>query len=300
MPARILASFSALLIASSPAAAESRQPAYVVDLPAHVGSVFVADTGDATLLRFETTSDGLVLRDRSYMSIGQHGVGKARAWDRKTPLGIYFVVDQLDTRGLHEKYGVTAFPLDYPSVWDRHQGRSGDGIWVHGVLEGGGKRPPLDTDGCLALPNDALRSLEAHFVPLTTPVIVTREVDWVAAGALATLRDDLDDALQRWRMAIGAADADAYLALYADDFRYRGLGRSEWAAFRRGAIVEQGAVDASIIDRILLADPEEEGLYLARFLLRTRGADGTTTVLKRLYWRRDGTGSLRIVAEDNG
>ncbi len=69
--------------------------------------------------RFGRTASGIVKIDQRYMSIGENGVGKKRAWDRKTPLGIYFITEQLDTSNLDDKYGVAAYPLDYPNAWDR-------------------------------------------------------------------------------------------------------------------------------------------------------------------------------------
>ena len=86
-----------LLFAAAPAFAQTLLPAYVLQLPESVGDVFIADTSAATIYRFEQSSAGMTLGHEGYMSIGEGGAGKERAWDRRTPLGIYFVVDQLDT-----------------------------------------------------------------------------------------------------------------------------------------------------------------------------------------------------------
>lgn len=281
--------------------AGERLPGYVLQVPATVRDVFVAETSSATMYHFEQRDGELVLAGESYMSIGEHGVAKERAWDRKTPLGIYFVVDRLDTTGLHEKYGAMAFPLDYPNVYDRLQGRTGDGIWVHGVQRGGGRRPERDTDGCLALPNYALIKLQADFVPLLTPVIVTRVVNWHAADtSQAELRNELRAAVERWSQAFGAADLDTYFALYAKDFSYRNLQRDEWQAFREQSLGVRGAVSISIDELLLMVDPQDDGLFLSRFEQRLLGDGIRLATTKRLYWRRDASGALRIVAEDNG
>lgn len=275
-------------------------PAYVLELPASVADVFVADTGTMRFHRFEHKNGAVSLAESSYMSIGENGIGKQRAWDRKTPLGIYFVVDQLETRRLHEKYGITAFPLDYPNVIDRQQRRSGDGIWVHGTPAGGGRRPPLDTDGCLALPNENLRVLERRFVPLVTPVIVTREMRWREQADRDALRRELQSVVRAWAAAIAASDVYHYLSLYSNEFSYRGLELNEWASLRLQTLADRGAADVSIDELILLADPEEDGLYLARFRQTVESAAGSTVTTKRLYWKRNEDGALKIVAEDNG
>ena len=58
--------------------------------------------------------------------------------------------------------------------------------------------------------------------------------------------------------------------------------------------------DYSIGDIFLLADPEEQDLYLARFRQEIVGTEGRIATIKRLYWRREADGTFRIVAEDNG
>jgi murein L,D-transpeptidase YafK len=289
-----------LLLLATSSSAEVTLPAYILQLPESVNDVFIADTSTATIYRFEQSPLGVNLGHEGYMSIGQKGAGKERAWDRRTPLGVYFVVDQLDTDTMHEKYGITAFPLDYPNVWDRKQARTGDGIWVHGVLADGGRRPPLDTDGCIALPNEDLAALEDRFVPLVTPVIVTREMRWQDAESIAAIRDELNAAISAWATHYGDANLHAYLSMYADDFSYRGMQLSEWASFRLQAFEKRGAVKVAVDELLLLADPEEEGLYLSRFHETMSGSDVASRTIKRLYWRRNDKGDWRIVAEDNG
>ena len=289
-----------LLMTAGSATAETLLPAYVLQLPESVHDVFIADTGSATIYRFERSSSGLGPGQEGYMSIGQRGVGKQRSGDRRTPLGIYFVVDQLDTSRLHEKYGVTAFPLDYPNVWDRKQQRTGDGIWVHGVLPGGERRPPQDTDGCITLPNEDLAALAGKFVPLVTPVIITRDIRWASAQTIEDLRRELLAAVNTWAEHYGNADLHAYLSLYADDFSYRGMSLGEWASFRLQTFEQRGVVDVSVDELLLLADPEEEGLFIARFFETLHGPELRSNTTKRLYWRRNADGEWRIVAEDNG
>ena len=303
MPALFRVALSLVLAAASAAAAdESSLPAYIIELPETVADVFIADAGESRIYRFARTGGGVTLAHEGYMSIGERGTGKEKAWDRRTPLGIYFVVDQLDTDNLHEQYGVTAFPLDYPNTWDRLQRRSGDGIWVHGALPGGGRRPPYDTDGCISLSNGDLRALEDRFVPRVTPVIVTREMRWQDENTRAELRAGLRRAVDDWVRHYAAAELHAYLSMYAPEFRYRGMSLAEWASFRAQTLAGRGPVELAVEDLLLLADPEEPGLYLSRF--RERVDDGAATgrpaTVRRLYWRRSSSGDFRIVAEDNG
>lgn len=275
-------------------------PAYLLEVPESVGTILIAESETSTLHLFAAGEDGPQRRGDSYMSVGQNGVGKVRAWDRRTPLGIYFVNEQLDTSNLHEKYGPTAFPLDYPNIWDRTNRRSGDGIWIHGVTPNGGRRPPLDTDGCIALPNDELLAMEQQLVPHVTPVVITRRIDWTSRQRVVELRDELRHALANWVTSHSSGDLHRYLSLYADDFSYRGMSRDEWAAFRTQSITRAPPQRVELADVLLLADPEDDGLYLSRFRQTLAYDDRTVATVKRLYWRRSADGKFRIVAEDNG
>ncbi|MDH3410400.1 MAG: L,D-transpeptidase family protein [Gammaproteobacteria bacterium] len=288
----------ALLAPPSLVAVEAEQrPAYLLQIPASVGTLLVAETDTSTLHRFDSRSKNSL---QSYMSIGQNGVGKQRPWDRRTPLGIYFVTERLDTQGLHERYGLAAFPLDYPNIWDRKNRRSGDGIWIHGVTPNGGRRPPLDTDGCIALPNDELLAIEDQLVPLVTPVIITRKIRWASPEQVAATRAELGSALETWANSFRAGNLHRYLSLYANDFRYRGMSRQDWAAYRLQTFNNAPVKEFELREVLLLADPEVNDLYLSRFRQRIVDDERTIVTIKRLYWRRSADGDLRIVAEDNG
>ncbi|MCP4302937.1 MAG: hypothetical protein GY783_20320, partial [Gammaproteobacteria bacterium] len=115
---RLFLSLMLLCFVHCPATADDRVPAYLIRLPVSVRTVFVAETAAAAFHRFENAQEPKVeYVGAAYMSIGENGDGKQRNGDRRTPLGIYFVTEQLDTSKLHEKYGVTAFSLDYPNAW---------------------------------------------------------------------------------------------------------------------------------------------------------------------------------------
>ena len=275
-------------------------PAYLLRLPESVSTVLIAEANKSTLHRYSVTQQGAELDDESYMSVGQNGVSKMRAWDRRTPLGIYFINEQLDTSKLHDKYGPIAFPLDYPNVWDQLLGRSGDGIWIHGVAAGSGRRPPLDTDGCIALPNDELLAVAGLLTPLVTPVIITRDIRWISPQELSSIQQRLQSVVDEWASSYLSGDLYSYLKLYGDDFQHRGMNKDEWSAYRLQTMGAAKVRHFYLDDMLLLADPEEDGLYLSRF--RQTIADGSHTVvtIKRLYWRESADGKLRIVAEDNG
>jgi len=295
-----IVAMAALLGSSAVVNADAKLPASLIRIPESTGTVFVAEVSTAELHRFDRSGDSVVLSSSHYMSIGQNGAGKQRSGDKRTPLGVYFVTEQLDTSSLHEKYGVTAFPLDYPNVWDRLADRDGDGIWVHGVLSGGGRRPERDTDGCIALPNEDLSLLAPDFRDNVTPVVVTLEVDWVEAAEHQALRLELEERVGEWAASKQRGDLFSYLSLYSNDFQRWGMNKAEWSSLSTQTENLRAVQQVNVSDLLLVAYPEEEGVYLSRFRLETVEDERKTAGNTRLYWRRDAAGALKIVAEDEG
>jgi murein L,D-transpeptidase YafK len=288
-------------VLGSPPHAAGSAPAHVLRVPDSIQTVFIAETSKSLLHRYDSgPANQLTHSAEIYMSIGQYGDGKQRSGDRRTPLGIYFVTEQLDTSRMHEKYGITAFVLDYPNVLDKLSNRTGDGIWVHGVDSRNGQRPPQDTDGCLALPNEELALLEPLFVPNITPVIIGRTIKRLPKEEINALRQELETAVAAWSASLSKGDMHAHLSLYADDFRHWEMNRSEWAALLLATVGTRPLSSVTVSDLLLLADPVEDGLYLSRFRLAVTENDQAVESTRRLYWRRSANGALQIVAEDAG
>ena len=280
--------------------AEGRYPASLIRIPESIETIFVAETSTSAFHQFDNLDGGLILVNSFYMSIGQNGPGKQRSGDKRTPLGLYFVTEQLDTSKLHEKYGVAAYPLDYPNVWDQQAGRDGDGIWVHGVHPEGGRRPARDTDGCIALPNEDLKLLQGSIEGNVTPVLVTQQLDWSDKQSDMPLRPELESAVSRWASSKANGDLHAYLSSYDAGFRRWGMSNAEWSALFLQPNGFRDYQSTQVEDLLLIAYPEEEGLYLSRFRLTAISAHEQIDSIVRLYWRRDESGALKIVAEDVG
>jgi L,D-peptidoglycan transpeptidase YkuD (ErfK/YbiS/YcfS/YnhG family) len=291
-----------LMMATVPtnAIAADKVPSSLIRIPESVNTVFVAETSTARFHRFDRKGENLQLNGSYYMSIGRQGTGKQRSFDKRTPLGAYFVTEQLDTSQLHEKYGITAFPIDYPNAWDHRKNRDGDGIWVHGVDPENGQRPEFDTDGCIALSNEDLSSLAPLFQDNVTPVVIASVLNWADENDVMSLRVELETKVAAWASSRADGDLHAYLSLYDDEFERWGLKFPEWSSLIMQSGFLRPLQTATVSDLLLLAYPEEDGLYLSRFQLSRQDEGRQIVTTKRLYWRRDADGIPRIIAENEG
>ena len=275
-------------------------PASLIRIPETVTSLFISETSTSSFHRFDRSSGTVEHSGSFYMSIGRQGPGKERPGDRRTPLGVYFVTEQIDTTKLHDKYGVTAFPLDYPNAWDLRADRGGDGIWVHGIDPDGSKRRERDTDGCIALPNEDLTLLAAEFRNNVTPVLVMREVNWVSKGSNAALRAELENSVAQWAASKATGDLYSYLSLYDEDFVRWGMDKTEWSSFSLQTESLRGIRQVKVRNLLLVGYPEEQDVYLSRFQQQVTAEEREIVSTTRLYWRRDTNGVLKIIAEDDG
>jgi len=98
--------------------------------------------------------------------------------DEKTPEGLYYVTGFLSPEKLKsmygdvgKQYGTGAYPLSYPNLKDRLNGKTGGGIWLHGVDP---EREELFTKGCVAFENENLDKM-ADYIKIGTPVLITKE-----------------------------------------------------------------------------------------------------------------------------
>lgn len=96
-----------------------------------------------------------------------HGT-KYLSGDRRTPEGIYFITEVFaDTK--ITIFGSRAYRLDYPNIFDRHAGRGGDGIFIHGTNK---ELTPYSTNGCITLDNLDLDQLAPFLKVRDLPVLV--------------------------------------------------------------------------------------------------------------------------------
>lgn len=125
---------------------------------------------------------GLVMRRQVPVSIGKMGIGKTREGDQKTPAGIYRITSFLSDIELDDFYGQGAYPLNYPNSLDRLQGRTGHGIWLHGLPKGVDSRPYLDSDGYIVIDNENLQAIAAEIDPGRTSIILSPvSLNWISA-----------------------------------------------------------------------------------------------------------------------
>ena len=275
-------------------------PAEFIVLPKAVHHAIAVDTSRSRLYLFENGPRGLRLVSDHYVSLGKQGVDKTVEGDQRTPLGVYFVSDRMGGGSLEQRFGVGAMQINYPNAFDKLRGRTGSGIYLHGVPFDTYSRPPKDSDGCVVLANDELTML-MNTVPLhDTPVIITRKIHWVHDDTAQQHRAEILDAVNHWQSVRSAEDLQALADFYrpgaappvppapppAPPVHVKGRRQPPPAA----PVHEQIAFN----DLSVLTWSDEKETMVVTF--HERVAHSSRETVLRQYWERDSS-SWKIVAE---
>lgn len=185
-------------------------PNAVLQLAPDVRHVVVVDLLRHRLYLWRNDGGDLTLAADFYASIGRGGIGKNREGDLRTPVGVYHVTAYKPDATLPEKYGIGAFPVNYPNGMDRSRGRTGYGIWIHGVPRDTYSRPPLASEGCVVIANGDLQLLRRYLRPGLTPVVFTDDLRWLTSEQAETRRRELLSELKARADDIDFADASIY------------------------------------------------------------------------------------------
>lgn len=262
-------------------------PDEFVRLPVTTRYAIAVDTSRARLYLFENSAQGLQLVEDFYISVGKQGVDKLVEGDQKTPLGVYFITDHLSPRLLQRRFGAGALPLNYPNAYDKLKGRTGSGILLHGVPLTTYSRPPLDSDGCVAMANEDLQRLAARLPQRDTPVVITRQIKWVqAAQAKQTDRETFMRSVQAWQQARMTANAQALQSLYEST----PVDPMDVQVRQRLVRAPAAIDDMSVVT--WHDDPDKMVVTFKEYV----AGNGQREHLLRQYWGRQGD-AWRIVAE---
>ena len=239
----------------------------------------------------EKGGDSVVLRTFK-IATGKVEGDKERQGDNKTPEGIYFTTGTIPSSQLApNKYGPLAIPLNFPNPMDQVEGKTGYGIWLHGV----GDRRIEDarvTEGCVAFQNAEITGLPRWLQPQQGVVVIAKDSSHVNRP------DDVQGVLQAsqgWIDAWANRDISRYISYYAHDFVNSGKNRKEYEAYKRAVFGSYKNMLVKMVDLRVITHAKYAVAMMNQYFSgdnRFR-SDGR----KMIYLRKDTDGAWKIVRE---
>lgn len=261
-------------------------PTQFIEVPPTTRHAIAVDVSRSRLYLFENGQNGLKLISDHYVSIGRLGADKSIEGDQRTPLGVYYITSRLDARQLSDFYGVGALPLNYPNEYDRRVGRTGKGIWLHGVPKDSYARGPNSTDGCVVLANDELRTILDSVQPRTTPVVIAQSLKWVTPKNTDAQRKSLHNLIEGWRVARSSGDLKRLMSFYSPQFSNGNRDIDQWRESLEKEVVQQRGRALELKDLAILGWKDKSDILVVTFGEVTDGQ--RTGAIKRQYWGKEG------------
>ncbi|MBO4317859.1 MAG: L,D-transpeptidase family protein [Mailhella sp.] len=277
--ASLVLALSAFFPCAAPADAEEAQPTPLETMRPHLPAQYIAAFKDRDVLTV-TNAEG----HAEYAMIhGANAGDKLKQGDRKTPEGVYFIVEKIKYALDPVEYGTQAYATDYPNPVDKLRGKTGSGIWIHS------KGYPIagkSTRGCLAVGAEDIDTVARSLTP-GTPVMIFASTEDDAASDAKTCQT-VSELSRRWLSS--CSEKNGELALY-DKERFRKAHGAAPAPHAEFAQNDKKA-HADMLDGIRVCVLKGTGYWVTFF--KAPSAGGFKTV--RLYWLETEKG-LKIVGE---
>ncbi len=188
---------------------------------------FVVDKSARALRVYQSEGELPKLLEEHPADIGRTDGDKEKANDGKTPVGIYFLLQQKTQPEIpFERYGSLAFTTDYPNIFDKRVAKGGSGIWLHSVPDS----VPLTrgSHGCVVVRNDVIKALQKYVHLGQTPILIAEKVEYLNKDEYLAQRKKYLDNFEQWRKTWQESDADEYIKFYDPTFRSGKMNHDQW------------------------------------------------------------------------
>ena len=271
-------------------------PEYLLQFDANQRYALVADTNKARLYLYKNDNGEPRYVADYYISSGLKGSEKLKEGDQRTPVGVYFVIDNLPKAKLADLYGDGAYPINYPNEWDKRLGKNGHGIWLHGVPKDTYSRPPRASNGCVVLANEDLRDVEKFLQIGHTPLIISNDIAWIDRKAWSTQRESIMSEVETWRKDWESINSERYLKHYSGQFSNGTQNLDAWSTQKRAVNAGKTSVNVTLSNISVFRYPGKESMVVVTFDQDYRSNNLSNKMRKRQYWTQDGN-AWKIVFE---
>lgn len=222
---------------------------------------------------------------------GKFDGDKTSEGDKRTPIGIYTLIDKLST--VDPFYGPMAFVTSYPNLYDRIRGKNGDGIWIHGVPISGDR--DSFTKGCIAIDNNELTTLDQNINHKNTILLIDNKIKKHSNIPYETILAQL----YQWRYAWKYNDVQTYLSFYDTTFvRYDGMEYFDFKNYKQRIFDRKETKEILFSNLNIIPYPgEKNNLFMVTFDEVYTSEKHNFTGSKTLMLLLNSDNSISIVSE---
>ncbi|MCU6433185.1 L,D-transpeptidase family protein [Undibacterium sp. Jales W-56] len=272
-------------------------PRNILQLRDDQKQILIMDAKKSRLYLYENNAGQPKFVTDFYVSQGKFGINKNKEGDQKTPVGVYYITSRLAGSKLPDFYGPGALPINYPNEWDKINGRSGSGIWLHGVPSENFSRPPLASDGCVVLTNPDFLRIAAMIDIGKTPVIISEQVEFSNFTKWNADKQSASKMLEDWRTDLESQNPNRLLNNYSRNFKtIQGDNLNVWFPKQQQAMEGLHNLSIKLKEVTQFRYPGKDEMIVSTFTQETTASKSKTSVRKRQYWIKEAA-KWRIIYE---
>jgi murein L,D-transpeptidase YafK len=202
----------------------------------------IVEKESQTLSLYHSTAQGCGLEKTFACSTGVQQGEKFTQGDERTPEGVYLLRMVLPWTELSEIYGRKAITLDYPNAFDRVEGKTGDGIWLHASNESIRPYLPNKTHGCIVVSNEDIEQISNLIALNQTPLVIVPKIRYRPDAELNAELDGLKNLLAEWRAYWERKELNRYISLYSKRFQNGNENVADWKSHKEGIFSRAGKI----------------------------------------------------------
>jgi len=246
----------------------------------------------ARLQTFPEADEPKVVLGDFRIAIGKKKGDKQVEGDNKTPEGIYLTRKSIDGKTLPKKYGPLAIPINFPNDIDILEGKTGHGIWLHGVEKASRIDEANVTEGCVAFYNEDIAALSDWLQPNRAVVVIAKDESKVNVDAD---RQAVLQATANWLQAWQKRSLKPYINAYHSDFKHRSGGLDAFRRYKQAVFRSYKKMTVKMSQIRVVTHPK----YAISLMNQSFNGDNryVSNGRKILYWQKEKDGQWRIVRE---
>lgn len=191
-------------------------------------NILACDKSKSKLCVYKKDDNNSYQLKREYSAFtGKLKGDKKREGDLRTPIGIYDIVKKITK--VDSFYGPMAFVTSYPNVFDTYKGKTGQGIWIHGLPVN--QERDAFTKGCIAINNKSIKCLDKN-IDINKTVLI---IDSTLPEKVHSKKEfsQILSSLYQWRYAWIYNNLNDYLSFYTPEFkRFDGMGIKQFSKYK--------------------------------------------------------------------
>ncbi len=232
-----------------------------------------------------------------HATLGKVKGDKEQEGDLKTPEGIYTFNSKILPPALQPKFGVMAFHVNYPNVYDELAGRTGSDIMLHATNEPDRLKQDYDSEGCVVVKNEEISEIQSSIRLNLTPILIFPELDdsFLKPGEDMALKGFFENWIKSWE----SKDIEGYVGGYHSSFTARGMTKSQWRTYKSGLNDRYATIQINPEDVRYYKHPKYSMVTFTQNYRSTlkRGGVGHQSRGTKILFVAEEAGQPRIIAE---